>query len=83
MALTVALGFSFTCCQALEYHHADFTIKSGMFGSTFFMATGFHGFHVIIGTIFLAVCLWRAIKGQFHARKPFRIASRRMVLAFR
>jgi len=62
---------SFTGCQAIEYHEADFTIKSGMFGSTFFMATGFHGFHVIIGTIFLAVCLWRAIKGQFTAQSHF------------
>lgn len=71
LALTVALGLSFSCCQALEYHHADFTLKSGMFGSTFFMATGFHGLHVIIGTIFLAVCLWRAIKGQMTPKSHF------------
>lgn len=71
LALTVALGLSFTFCQALEYHHADFSLKSGMFGSTFFMATGFHGFHVIIGTIFLAVCLFRAIKGHFTPKSHF------------
>jgi cytochrome c oxidase subunit 3 len=71
LALTVALGVSFTVCQAIEYMHADFSLKSGMFGSTFFMATGFHGFHVIIGTIFLAVCLWRQIKGQFTADSHF------------
>jgi cytochrome c oxidase subunit 3 len=71
LALTVALGMSFTACQAIEYHEADFSLKSGMFGSTFFMATGFHGFHVIIGTIFLAVCLWRAIIGQFTPKSHF------------
>jgi cytochrome c oxidase subunit 3 len=71
LAITVALGFSFSCCQAYEYSHAAFTIKSGMFGSTFYMATGFHGLHVIIGTIFLAVCLWRANKGQFTPTSHF------------
>jgi len=71
LAITVALGLSFSFCQFLEYSHAEFSIKSGMFGSTFFMATGFHGLHVIIGTIFLAVCLWRSIKGQFTADSHF------------
>ena len=71
LACTVALGFSFSCCQAYEYHHAEFSLKSGMFGSTFFMATGFHGLHVIIGTIFLAVCLWRAAKGHFTPNSHF------------
>lgn len=71
LAITVALGLSFSCCQFFEYHHAEFSIKSGMFGSTFFMATGFHGLHVIIGTIFLAVCLWRAKKGHFTPESHF------------
>jgi cytochrome c oxidase subunit 3 len=71
LACTVLLGLSFSCCQAYEYHHAEFSIKSGMFGSTFFMATGFHGLHVIIGTIFLAVCWWRAKKGQFTPQSHF------------
>ncbi len=71
LAVTVALGLSFTMCQAYEYAHADFSLKSGIFGSTFFMATGFHGLHVIIGTTFLAVCLWRAIKGQFTKDSHF------------
>jgi len=75
LALTVALGFSFTLCQAYEYMHTDFNLNSGMFGSTFFMATGFHGFHVIIGTIFLAVCLWRAVKGQFSAEAHFGLTA--------
>jgi cytochrome c oxidase subunit 3 len=71
LGITVLLGLSFTLCQAYEYHHAAFSIKSGMFGSTFFMATGFHGLHVIIGTVFLAVCWWRAKKGQFKPDDHF------------
>ncbi len=65
LALTVALGLAFTATQAYEYLHAPFSFKDGIYPSTFFMATGFHGFHVIVGTIFLAVCLGRAIKGHF------------------
>ncbi|MDP9127239.1 MAG: cytochrome c oxidase subunit 3, partial [Pseudomonadota bacterium] len=61
----------FSCCQAFEYHHAQFGLKSGIFGSTFFMATGFHGLHVIIGTIFLAVCLFRARRGDFTSDAHF------------
>lgn len=71
LAITVGLGVAFSCLQAFEYHHATFTIKDGIFGSTFYMATGFHGLHVIIGTIFLAVCWWRAAKGQFTADSHF------------
>jgi cytochrome c oxidase subunit 3 len=71
LAITVALGLTFSMCQGYEYHHAEFTIKSGMFGSTFYLATGFHGLHVIIGTIFLAVCLYRARKGHFSADSHF------------
>ncbi len=71
LGITVALGLSFSCLQALEYHHAEFTIKSGIFGSTFYMATGFHGLHVIIGTIFLAVCWYRAAKGHFTPQSHF------------
>ncbi|HUY68308.1 MAG TPA: cytochrome c oxidase subunit 3, partial [Alphaproteobacteria bacterium] len=71
LACTVALGLSFTACQAFEYTHADFGLKSGIFGSTFYMATGFHGLHVMIGTIFLAVCLFRANRGDFTAKSHF------------
>ena len=71
LALTVGLGFIFSCFQAFEYHHAAFTIKDGIFGSTFYMATGFHGLHVIIGTIFLAVCWWRTVKGHFTPESHF------------
>ncbi len=65
LVITVLLGITFTCCQAFEYSHAGFGFKDGIYSSTFFMATGFHGFHVIVGTIFLAVCLFRSIKGDF------------------
>ena len=61
---TVILGLIFTCVQAWEYTHAPFGFKNSIYGATFFMATGFHGFHVIVGTIFLAVNLLRAYAGQ-------------------
>lgn len=65
LGITVLLGLLFTCLQAYEYHHAEFTIKDGIYPSNFYMATGFHGMHVIVGTIFLAVCYFRAKKGHF------------------
>jgi cytochrome c oxidase subunit 3 len=71
LACTVALGVCFSLCQAYEYTHAEFGITAGIFGSTFYMATGFHGLHVIIGTIFLAVCLWRAKQGHFTKDSHF------------
>jgi cytochrome c oxidase subunit 3 len=69
LILTILLGISFTCIQAYEYSHAPFAFKGSIYGSTFFMATGFHGFHVIIGTIFLSVCLLRAFLGQFTPKQ--------------
>jgi cytochrome c oxidase subunit III len=69
LALTIVLGITFTCVQAWEYVHAPFAFKGSIFGSTFFMATGFHGFHVIVGTIFLTVCLGRALAGQFTPKQ--------------
>jgi cytochrome c oxidase subunit 3 len=63
--LTVLLATIFTGFQAYEYLEAPFTISDGIYGSTFYMATGFHGFHVIIGTLFLSVCLIRLIKHHF------------------
>ena len=68
LTYTVALGALFSAFQVYEYVHAlhhNFTFKQDVYTANFFMATGFHGFHVIIGTIFLAVCLIRAKKGQF------------------
>jgi cytochrome c oxidase subunit 3 len=63
--LTILLGATFTCVQAYEYGHAAFTYSGHIYGAAFFMATGFHGAHVIIGTIFLTVCLIRAYAGHF------------------
>ena len=60
LLLTILLGLTFTFVQGWEYAHAPFAFKGSIYGSTFFMATGFHGFHVIVGTIFLIVCLIRA-----------------------
>jgi cytochrome c oxidase subunit III len=71
LSLTVALGILFTSLQAYEYGHAAFNFAGHIYGSTFFMATGFHGAHVIIGTIFLAVCLARALKGHFTPKQHF------------
>ncbi len=69
LTLTVLLGITFTCLQAWEYSHAAFGFTQGVFASTFYMATGFHGLHVIVGTIFLAVCLMRARASQFTPQK--------------
>jgi cytochrome c oxidase subunit 3 len=72
LALTVVLGLSFTCFQAYEYSNAPFHFYGGgIYPSTFFLATGFHGFHVIVGTCFLIVCLFRAIAGQFTIQRHF------------
>jgi len=68
---TVVLGAIFTGVQAYEYIHAPFAFDQGIYSSTFFMATGFHGFHVLVGTTFLLVCLFRAMKGQFKPKQHF------------
>ena len=75
MWITVALGATFIGVQAFEYMHAyrDLNLKlsSGIFGSTFFMLTGFHGFHVTIGAIMLTVVLIRVLKGHFTPEHHF------------
>jgi cytochrome c oxidase subunit 3 len=71
LGITVGLGLLFSCCQIFEYSHALFAFNQGIYPSTFFMATGFHGAHVMIGTIFLAVCWWRTAKGQFTKDSHF------------
>lgn len=68
---TIALGILFTFVQVYEYDHAAFNFAGSIYGSTFFMATGFHGFHVIVGTIFLIVCLFRALAGHFTPQQHF------------
>ncbi|MEL7428415.1 MAG: cytochrome c oxidase subunit 3, partial [Pseudomonadota bacterium] len=69
--ITVALGVLFSFIQAYEYTVAPFTFSESIYGATFFMATGFHGFHVLVGTIFLLVCLFRAMAGHFTPEKHF------------
>ena len=71
LILTVVLAIFFTALQAFEYVSAPFSISDGMFGSTFYLATGFHGFHVLVGTIFLAVCLIRLMFNQFSIQHHF------------
>lgn len=63
--ITIVLGIIFTALQAMEYYEAPFSIADSVYGSTFFVATGFHGLHVIIGTLFLAVCLYRILDHHF------------------
>jgi cytochrome c oxidase subunit 3 len=67
--LTVGLGVLFTICQIYEYTHAYFSFSGHIYGATFYMATGFHGAHVVIGTIFLAVCLYRVYLNHFTAQQ--------------
>ena len=64
LVVAVLLGVFFTFLQGLEYSHAAFGLSETVYGGVFFMATGFHGFHVVIGTIFLFVCLIRLMRGQ-------------------
>nr|ASY98163.1 cytochrome c oxidase subunit III [Deroplatys desiccata]AVE15457.1 cytochrome c oxidase subunit III [Deroplatys desiccata] len=68
---TIILGIYFTMLQLYEYYEAPFTISDSVFGSIFFVATGFHGCHVIIGTTFLAVCLYRMIFMHFTSNHHF------------
>jgi len=69
--VTIFLAIIFTGFQVLEYLEAPFTISDSVYGSSFFLATGFHGFHVIIGTIFLTVCLFRVIQSHFTKNHHF------------
>jgi len=79
LGLTVLLGILFTCIQVYEYNHilheklfySEEAAHAGLYGSSFFMATGFHGFHVLIGTIFLAVCFFRLLGGAFTPKQHF------------
>ena len=68
---TVILGLYFTSLQALEYYEAPFSIADAVYGATFFIATGFHGLHVIIGTIFLLTCLLRHWSSHFSKSHHF------------
>ncbi len=69
--LTIILGIIFSAVQAYEYSVAPFPFAGINYSSAFYMATGFHGFHVLVGTIFLIVCLVRAYKGHFTPKQHF------------
>ena len=71
LGITVLLGAAFLFFQVYEYNHAEFGFKDSIYTSAFFMATGFHGFHVLVGTIFLFVCWRRAKLGHFTAKSHF------------
>jgi cytochrome c oxidase subunit 3 len=75
LALTIGLGFLFVLLQAYEYYHAyqelNLTLGTGAYGSTFYMLTGFHGFHVTMGAVMLLVILVRAMKGHFSPHNHF------------
>lgn len=71
LLITILLGIYFTSLQALEYFEANFTISDAVYGSTFFMATGFHGLHVLIGTTFLLVCYLRMVNAHFSRHHHF------------
>ena len=79
LVLTILLGILFTSIQAYEYSHIfthgyffnEEAANSGLYGSAFIMATGFHGFHVLVGTIFLTVCLLRLLGGGFSPKQHF------------
>ena len=71
LGITIMLGLIFTACQAFEYYSAPFSINDGIYGSVFYMATGFHGFHVIVGTVFLSVALWRQLHYHFTRQHHF------------
>lgn len=78
MVLTVILGAVFLGCQGLEYVHAyhdNLTLESGIYGTTFYMLTGFHGLHVLLGTIMLIVMTVRSMKGHFTPENHFAFES--------
>ncbi len=71
LALTVILGIYFTRLQIWEYYDSPFTIADSIYGSTFFVATGFHGLHVLIGTTFLLICFFRLTIFHFSKKHHF------------
>lgn len=71
LVVTVLLAIAFTSLQVFEYIEAPFTIADGIYGSTFFLATGFHGFHVFVGTVFLGICLVRVVQNHFTKHHHF------------
>ena len=78
LGITIMLGLLFSAFQAYEYHHAAFGLKDGIYAANFYLATGFHGVHVLIGTIFLTICYFRARNNHFdktHGHLGFEFAA--------
>nr|AWV84321.1 cytochrome oxidase subunit III [Chilecicada sp. PL492] len=71
MLLTILLGIYFTILQGYEYYEASFCISDSIYGSCFFMSTGFHGIHVIVGTTFIMICFLRQLKFHFSSSHHF------------
>ena len=75
LVLTIALGLSFLACQIYEYGHAyselNLKLTTGAYGATFFMLTGFHGFHVTVGCLMLTTILFRCVAGHFKPDHHF------------
>ena len=69
--LTIFLGIIFTLLQIIEYFETSFRFSDRVYGSVFFIATGFHGLHVIVGSLFLLFCFIRLLKGHFRATHHF------------
>jgi len=69
LSLTILLGLFFTCLQAFEYTHSSFRIADSAYGSCFFLATGFHGLHVLLGTLFLSAVLLRGFFSHFTSTR--------------
>lgn len=82
LLLTVILGSTFLSGQAWEYTHANFTPSTGVFGSTFFTLTGFHGAHVTAGVIFLLICFFRSLRGDFSKDRHFAVTAVEMYWHF-
>lgn len=82
LILTVILGSIFLSGQAWEYTHANFTPSTGVFGSTFFTLTGFHGAHVTAGVIFLLICFFRSLRSDFTADRHFGVSAAEMYWHF-
>lgn len=82
LILTVILGSIFLSIQAWEYTHANFTPSTGVFGSTFFTLTGFHGAHVTAGVIFLLICFFRSLRGDFSKDRHFAVSAAEMYWHF-
>ncbi|KYQ54162.1 Cytochrome c oxidase subunit 3 [Trachymyrmex zeteki] len=71
LIMTIFLGVYFSCLQLFEYVNASFTMADSIYGSTFFISTGFHGIHVIVGTTFLVICLIRLLNMHFSSYHHF------------